>query len=178
METEIQRFERLCKKAGIPTTTINFYISSPDRIFLFYKEVLKDCNEQNSQKNEQNAEIVNKTQEKPFNQSENDDQPLDCDDGKCEVDYDYDCKGSKPEGCTCHRCLKGNGKLKLTNSDELILTKLKRYTRISGLTSEELSNLCALSLRTIYYRTKVLSEAGMIEEGEHEGRGVTWRLKK
>ena len=41
-ESEIKRFERLCKEVGIQTTTPNFYVTQ-DQVFKLFKLIVKDC---------------------------------------------------------------------------------------------------------------------------------------
>jgi len=47
-ETEIQRFERLCKEVGVPITTINFHISQ-EQIYKLYRAIIKDCEQNDNQ---------------------------------------------------------------------------------------------------------------------------------
>lgn len=42
MESEIQRYERLCKESGITTVTMNFFVK-PEQLYKFFRVVVKDC---------------------------------------------------------------------------------------------------------------------------------------
>ena len=59
METELQRFERLCKEVHIPITTLNFHVTQPE-IYKLFKVIVKDC-EAESKNNYVNEPIKEKS---------------------------------------------------------------------------------------------------------------------
>lgn len=158
METDIQRFERLCREAGIPSTTTNFYIDSPDRIYKFYRAIIKDISKELQM-------TIERKQPEPEEESEKEEPEQT---GTKEEPEKKESEKPKPAK---------KKKIEVSNfTDRLILSKLERYKDKKSLTTRELSNLCKVSLRTIQKRTKKLYENGLIRMEETDGQARTYSL--
>ena len=163
METDIQRFERLCKEAGIPSTTTNFYLDSPDRLYNFYKAVVQDISKELQRTIEKKEEV------------EDDDEPL-VEEKKPSVEEKKPSVEEKKPSVEEKKPSVDEPETIQNPTDKCILSKLERYKDKKPLTTKELSNLCKVSVRTVQERTKKLHEKGFIRPGGPDSQIRRWTI--